>query len=861
MNPPGRSTWRTPWRIALIAVAAVIVLLVGATGIFLGTFDPNSLKPRIIEAVKRATGRDLALNGKISLKLSLQPTIEARDVAFANPPGFSRPQMATLDRLQLQLGLLPLLASRVEIERLVLMQPDILLETDAAGQPNWQLTPQVPPSASTIAQSQPEAEPHAATEKKVAVGVNAISIRNGTLAYRDDRANTLTTLGLPKLEAIAASPDAPLHVEADATYNGTAFNLAADTGGLTRLQNAAANTPWPVTLALTVTGAKLAADGSFIQPLRGRGYDLSVNGNVPDLSALAPLLPSMTLPSLHEVNFAARIADRGGEWPAVSALTLHAGASDLNAQVPGLRLAKLDIAGSALDQPIKADIVARLGGALLAMTATLGPPALLMPDAKPQPFPVDVTLQAAGATAAAKGNVADIRAMAGAEIALTAQIPDLSALSPLAQTPLPALKSITFQASLTDVAGGLRNGATLHRIALNSPDADLAGDATFALKPRTSLTATLASNHINLDAMQAAVDQAAAPQPGTQPAAAPAQPAAKPSQRGQSGRIFSDQPIPFDLLRGADAELRLRIATLRSGEADYKAIATHVVLTSGRLAVDPLTADLPQGQLNAKVSVDASQPAPPVRVSLHASGLALKSILTVLHQPSYASGNVEVYADLNGAGATPHAIAASLDGSLGLAMAGGTIDNRLLGSILGRVMEQLNALNLVGRGGTSDLRCFAVRLEAQHGVAAIRALALSSALLTLTGSGTLNLGDETMAMILRPEGRIAGASVVVPIQLTGPIRAPATAVNKLGAAEANAGSVAGAVTGTATPLGILGGLFGADKLLTGGGGDICAPALAAARGGKVAQETQPTPSRPAAPGPSDPAAALRNLFR
>ena len=91
----------------------------------------------MIAAVKSSTGRDLALNGPIRLKPSLWPTLEMRDVALSNPPGFSRPQMATLDRLDLQLALLPLLHSRVEIDRLVLGKPDILLETNAQGQPNF----------------------------------------------------------------------------------------------------------------------------------------------------------------------------------------------------------------------------------------------------------------------------------------------------------------------------------------------------------------------------------------------------------------------------------------------------------------------------------------------------------------------------------------------------------------------------------------------------------------------------------------------------------------------------------------------------------------------------------------------------
>ena len=147
-------------------------------------------------------------------------------------------------------------------------------------------------------------------------------------------------------------------------------------------------------------------------------------------------------------------------------------------------------------------------------------------------------------------------------------------------------------------------------------------------------------------------------------------------------------------------------------------------------------------------------------------------------------------------------------------MAGGTIDNRLLGSLLGKVMDSLNALDLVGKGGTSAVKCFALRMDARHGIGAINPLALSSSLLTMTGVGTINLGAETVALALRPQARVAGTGLVIPIAVSGPIRDPAVKVNDLGAAEANAGTVAEAVIGNATPLGIVGGLLGGDKLFS-----------------------------------------------
>ena len=85
-------------------------------------------------------------------------------------------------------------------------------------------------------------------------------------------------------------------------------------------------------------------------------------------------------------------------------------------------------------------------------------------------------------------------------------------------------------------------------------------------------------------------------------------------------RLITDQPLPFGLLRAADADIKLDIGVLRSGGADYKAITTHAVLANGKLAVNPFSADTPGGRLSGMLSADASQKAPPVHLVLHAPG-------------------------------------------------------------------------------------------------------------------------------------------------------------------------------------------------------------------------------------------------
>ena len=69
--------------------------------------------------------------------------------------------------------------------------------------------------------------------------------------------------------------------------------------------------------------------------------------------------------------------------------------------------------------------------------------------------------------------------------------------------------------------------------------------------------------------------------------------------------------------------------------------------------------------------------------------------------------------------------------------------------------------------------------------------------------------------------------------------------------------VAGAVIGDATPLGIVGGLLGGDKLFAGGTTDIC-PAGPGSRARPAGAGSSQEPSKPASPNPG---ALLKNLFR
>ena len=63
-------------------------------------------------------------------------------MALANFDGGSRPQMVTAQSIEAEVALLPLLSHRLDIHRLAIIKPDVLIETTQAGRGNWLFTSQ-----------------------------------------------------------------------------------------------------------------------------------------------------------------------------------------------------------------------------------------------------------------------------------------------------------------------------------------------------------------------------------------------------------------------------------------------------------------------------------------------------------------------------------------------------------------------------------------------------------------------------------------------------------------------------------------------------------------------------------------------
>lgn len=127
------------WPLGLgIGVAAVFILLIGATFALPFIVPPETVKKQISNAIKEKTGRDVTFKGKISYRFFPSFGIDLNNIIIHNPPSIKGPNFLQLGRLQADLKILPLLSKKVEIGRIVMHRPEIALIKDGQGRVNYE---------------------------------------------------------------------------------------------------------------------------------------------------------------------------------------------------------------------------------------------------------------------------------------------------------------------------------------------------------------------------------------------------------------------------------------------------------------------------------------------------------------------------------------------------------------------------------------------------------------------------------------------------------------------------------------------------------------------------------------------------
>lgn len=329
------------WILSIVLLIAVVAIVGGY--IFLRNFDLNKYKDYAARIVYEQTGRKLAINGNAELGISLIPTLIINDVTLSNPDWAKNPQMLKLGSLELQLSIMPLLHKQIVIDKAILEQPHIYLETSAGGKKSWEFAA---PRASAPTQKQAFnsgwliASAHAAenqaapsAEKPSPLGsisdiiARQVEITDGTLNYFDGGAKKSYKVAINNIALSTEGMALPVNVSWDVAYDNIQSSGKGTLGSLQDLLNNAPD--YPVDLQLSALGlnAKVQAKLTDMAGDLKAKFDLQAQNPAGNLDAPA-------------VNLTAK------------------GSADM--KNVALNIGKLDVAGNIITGKVSASLAGKL---------------------------------------------------------------------------------------------------------------------------------------------------------------------------------------------------------------------------------------------------------------------------------------------------------------------------------------------------------------------------------------------------------------------------------------------------------------------------------------------------------------------
>ncbi len=473
-------------------------------------------------------------------------------------------------------------------------------------------------------------------------------------------------------------------------------------------------------------------------------------------------------------------------------------------------LDELRIATKGRESPLTATATGKLGAEALEIKATLEPLSRLR---LLEPVPMDVVLQTVSSHARITGKAPDRRQPGALDFTVSAEgriLREMASLAGLTLNPEGPWK-VEGLLSVADEVVELKQA----RVAVGGSDLE----GTFRVVSANGISLVVAratSKRLNLTDF------------------VPEERPVREESTDEDGPLFDTAPIDLSPLRALDMQLNLEVGQFAGRSVTGGEVSLSAKAKDGVLTIDRFAATLGTGPVIGAASVDAREDAAVVSVSLVGGPFDLGDVLLELSQ-SAGSENVvdlpvDVDIDLSSRGASPHDLAAAASGKLSLTGGKGQIRQRSFRFLDQGLLREL-APWARDQADRTEINCFVSRFEVDKGVARSTALLLDAQYLSISGQGSVNLGDETLDLTLTPRPKeVRLLDLAVPVSVKGPIADPSIAPTTAGTAKKVVTTLGALVNPLVLLVPVIEGVS-AEK-------NPCLEALERAANGKPAQQPQ-----------------------
>jgi AsmA family protein len=308
MSIRGKKTLRWAGLIAALLFLSLLVML--------ALVNWNWLKHPIERIASSRSGRTVKIAGNLDVHIwSWTPSIALGGLTLGNPPWEVERPLATVERAEIRIKLLPLLKGDLVLPRVALFAPNVYLHRDKGGRANWTYENKAPRNAPA---SRPSRLPV----------VQDLLIQNGQLTLLDDVRHLKVTGTIEADEQETEQDPTPFRIQGRGTINDQPFKMRVAGGPLAHLDP---EHPYPFDLDVSAGDLRIESKGRALKPFDLAKLDFEVDMSGKDL-AEGFYLTQLALPNTAPFRLHAHIA-RDGMRVGVSNIAGRVGESDLHGRL------------------------------------------------------------------------------------------------------------------------------------------------------------------------------------------------------------------------------------------------------------------------------------------------------------------------------------------------------------------------------------------------------------------------------------------------------------------------------------------------------------------------------------------------
>ena len=283
---------RPPGRKAIGITGAVLAFVALLIAIVVAVWDWNWFRGPLERAASVRLNRQVEIAGDLSVSpWSWQPRATAEGIRIGNPAWAGPGDLGSIDRLTVQVRLIPLLWGDVDLRLLRIDRPDFRLLADSDGRKSWDVS---------------DGRTRAPTRLPP---IHSFVIRDGRLSYLD-KSRDVRFEGVINARESLGGEGPGFALVGQGTINGSPFRADVSGGPLLNVER---DQPYPFDAQIRAGRTFITARGVVPRPFDLGRFQLVTTARGPDLADLFPLT-GVALPNTAPYNLRGRLVRDGLIW-------------------------------------------------------------------------------------------------------------------------------------------------------------------------------------------------------------------------------------------------------------------------------------------------------------------------------------------------------------------------------------------------------------------------------------------------------------------------------------------------------------------------------------------------------------------